>query len=289
MGLDHSKATATIAFRGLLVFCINDENQCEMAFVEHTNNNLALNIRLVFPNGVELTIKHSLLPSRGIRIETTNPDPPGVYCFKKGVFDRKNTEGDPEDFRWVMDVEGPEFHDKSLTITSSPSVDGAAQLKTRLQITDCVFYANRVPGQIIARDRTDDNVTGVAAAPVFLGPVADIIGADIVCKNDPSSGIVLTNEEGQRLVLPRADGIRYEIEFNNACGVPSSPADSTDFSIYYNVLSDPDGVTFDLRDVVDAEDEKATGDAFEDFPIFAPNDRPERCDGGFLSQTRRIP
>ncbi|HXG93206.1 MAG TPA: hypothetical protein VNN73_12700 [Blastocatellia bacterium] len=286
MELDHSKATATISFEGLTIFCINDNHQCEAAFLSCQNHDLKLTIRVVLPNGVKLPIQHALSFDNELSIEVVNPGRKGIRFYKNGKFDRRKSRGEAEDFRWVLDIEGSEFHDSPLAKAAAPSSPVAAKLTPKTVITDGVLYAFRLPDEKLAREQ----IHPTPSAPVFLGKAADVIGLDVFCKDGGNSGVILGNKDvpESQLKLPKVDGIRYEIEFKNDCEIQAAPVGSSDFSVYYDVLKDAKGIKFDLRDVVAAGDPRATGDPFDDFPLFAPNERPQVCGGVFLGLTTKI-
>lgn len=287
MGLDHSKATATITLEGLLVFVVNDQKQCELAFLSCDNHELNIDVRVILPNGFELPIKHSLDPKKDLAISVVNPDGTGISFFKDGVFDRKKGQGDAEDFRWVIDLEGPEFHNKALEAIPAPSSVVGAKLTPKLFITDGQVYASDLPNEQLARKEID-----TVAGPVFLGRAADIIGVDIACLDGGNSSVIISNEglTGSHVKLPKVEGVRYRIQFVNDCDIQTAEPGSTDFSLYYDVLRDPTDPTlkFDLRSTVAKDHPSATGEPFPDSPLLAPDGSPQRCGGTFCGQTKKI-
>jgi len=288
VGLDHSKATSVTSFEGLLLFCVNDQKQCELAFLSCKDHDLDLRVRVVLPNGSELPLQHKLDLRKDLLMEVVNPDHSGIDFFEDGEFDRKKGKGDAEDARWIIDLEGAEFHDKALEFIPNPVSSVEAKLAPKLLITDGTIYTFGLPEEQLARKRID-----TVAGPVFLGKAADIIGLNIACLDGGNSGVILSNKDvpESRLKLPKVDGIRYRIEFKNKCEIQAAQPGSTDFSLYYDVLKDPTNadLKFDLSAALPKDDPKVVGtNPFPDAPLFAPDGAPQRCGGGRISLTTHI-
>lgn len=108
--------TITLRFHGLLSFCYNRQRKdCEVG---------VFNKRFAPDHRLRIQIKHGA----GNWYDVQNPPTSGDYSFevvntaprvlayqKPGAFDRQDDQNtDPHDFRWLLDIEGPDFYDKPV-------------------------------------------------------------------------------------------------------------------------------------------------------------------------------
>jgi hypothetical protein len=205
----------------------------------------------------------------------------GVMTYTRREFDRLDDTGDVEDFRWIIDLEGPEFHNRKLKIKHR------SELKPVILIDNGTLYTRQKTEEVFARYSVSGDTSSVA-----LGKVAYGINADIACSEGDK--VVLTNrsEVGSQekrtcsteLVI---DGrSRYMITIENYCQLPDE-SEGTDFRLFYDVLTDPTGKKFDLRRIVE------TGlcipeEALDDREDFSQDGFPENCQAAFLGQTQSL-
>jgi hypothetical protein len=251
MSTDQSQVTARISFEGLFVFCFNDKKQCEIGVIKHVDHVTTLNIMRIDPDGRVNHVEHELKTEKDIWIEVVNPAEQGAFPYTPGEFDRRNEKGDDRDFRWIPDLEGPEFHNKNLTIYS-------ANFKSIMRITDGRFYTMVKPREIFARE-----TVGSSDPPKYFGRVAEVVGVDIVCRSVRGSGVSFRNEGkgGISTKLPQKDGTKYEITIKNTRvhHIPGAVRETqSDFRLYYDVARDPEGTQYDLCFVVPAGDTRST-------------------------------
>src|ERR1041384_1424303 len=129
MPLDHSKANVTISVAGIAISRPYKRNQFEIGFVKCDRHSLVLDIQKIELHPVtRIPIRsclkpHSLRLDENIFVDVVYPDQDGSLQFQRGVstyqggeFDRLCDKGDAEDFRWVADLEGPEFHNRKLRV-----------------------------------------------------------------------------------------------------------------------------------------------------------------------------
>lgn len=237
--MDHSKATVRISLLGLTAFCFNGKNQCEMGLLIHREHRPSLSIQEIGPDNSPINVRHSIDLDHDLRIEATNA---GVAKYLQPGFDRSQDAGDPEDFRWVMDLEGEEFHNQLLTQIGS--------LGPKLHINDGTVYTRLKSGVAYARKRADTN----AEDPSYLGKVANVVGVDIVCDDD--GGVLVTNERTNNQLWLRkiVDGRhrRYQITISNTrpeVAFHPGHMNGSDFLLYYQIFRDSAGEQFDLRNV----------------------------------------
>jgi hypothetical protein len=283
MCLDHSEATARIIFAGLFIFCFNEKGQCEVGIFAHENHQPQLIVKEIGPDNIPRDIDHTFDLCSDLTIEAVHPRTGGVKPYYQPEFNRPDNAGDPEDFKWLTDLEGEEFHSRRLDIKSLPGEKPEA-LKSILYINNGDFYSYLKSTEMYAR------VPYRMPSPeIFLGKTAHMVGVDIGCSDAEESGILLSDKEaGCELFLSKFRGadkeiLRYEIIFNNICLSPATLPYS-DFVLYYRLLSDPDGVMFDLRKAVKQTDRYPRGMFISGTDIMVDG-RPIVCDSIYLSKT----
>jgi hypothetical protein len=258
MSLDHSKANVTISVAGIAISRPHKRNQFEIGFVKCDRHNLVLDIQKIeLHPETRIPIRSSLKPhslrlDEDILIDVVYPDKDGSLQFQRGVstyqggeFNRLCDKGDAEDFRWVADLEGPEFHNQKLRIKN------LSELTPTLFISNGILYTKEKTGETFARVSVNGK-----PSPVALGKFAHGINTDITC---PKGGEVrLSNRSDNELTgssarnsvsLPQSDFIKYLITIENHCD-SFDESESTDFRLFYDVLEDPEEKKFDLRRMV---------------------------------------
>ena len=305
MGLDHSNAFVRLTFDGLITFCINkraEPDSCEMGMVRDEDHQRLLVVTRINPNGTEEVFKGPFLLNNDneVTIDTVNPTEPGVRTFpidpEKNPFDRLQDKGDPEDFRWVLDLQGPLLHGGELTLRRG---EDEYRCRPRIFVRHGIFYTHsKTPQRYVRYPRKGQ--TGY----VHLGKLADKVGADIVCH--PLHGRVIVSISNlQTFTLESNDDLktRYRIDISNLCD-PSRPNCPTvsDFPKYYTVASDVDKIEFDLhyetarmaagntRSLSDFMRERGLNGPFpSEFENLGSNGPPQVCNVTFLSETNTIP
>ena len=257
MPLDHTKATATVSVTGLSVGCFNPETRkWEVALIRHPRHILTINVTRRAEGNKSSQVTFELDQAHSIFIDANEPViTKGKQVFTRDPFDRKKPEiSDPEDFRWIVDLER-EFNDGAPIKILKPQMP-----VTELFVSHPVLYADR-------NDKLDDmnvlkfNGNGAAAeATELFGSLSESAKADITCK--PNGSVVLRIEGplGFKLPLPYVEGATHEIRIQNVCPDPKveivegqpvvvgEPAPS-DFKIYFDLFKPNSGAKFDLKKV----------------------------------------
>lgn len=290
MPLDHSKATATIDFSGLALICINSRkrNRCEVSFLDCERHTPALDIQKVTlspATGAAISssvVSHSLNLAETISIQVVRPAASGVRGYKNERIDfkRRQERGDEEDFRWVVDLEGEEFHDQRL------SVKDPSKLGARVVISDGVLYTKVRTQEQFARVSVDSD-----PPPKFLGKLAYKISTDIECFD--GGEIVLTDESRgasgrEAVVLRKTPNTRYVISIDSECD-RRGDFEGTDFRLFYDVLHDPEGEMFDLRRVVNTGGRLKAEAPIADEVDFSLDGFPQTCLAVLLGETTHLP
>ncbi len=231
--------TITLAFQGLIVFCFDrGSRRFHAGFLGHDPRHcLAIDIEergapsAEFKTILSLTdddkrkgagslkITGDLSFSVSGRANDADIHPSGAV----GDFDRKNPNNDPEDFRWVVDLESKEFF--------------GCKLKIR-------------PGNVFARKMTINHGLFYTATKwfVIMDPpiaghdkefeVARVIGCNVTLGKEETAFLSFGPEENNRIELPVAPGAQYRVSIKNRCEPDTGPGPG-DFHRYFNeVLED---------------------------------------------------
>lgn len=295
MPLNHSKATVRISLAGLALVCINkrEHNRCEIGILRCDRHAPVLDIQKIELDSTRTKrkssclVEHSLCLDDDIFIDVINPAPDeGLHCergtstFLRRGFDREDDHGDEEDFRWIPDLEGPEFHNRKLKFRRK------AKLMPKIFLSDGILYTRR---------KTDDAFARVSVnggpSPAVRGRFGHGMSADITCLE--GGKVVLSNRSDNgsskhsprcSVTLPHDDRFQYVITLENHCQL-ANEFEGTDFRLYYDVIKDPGGKQFDLRRIVKTGCYAAPEDPIAGRADFSLDGFPQRCMTVSLSET----
>ncbi|MCA1568459.1 MAG: hypothetical protein LC803_22975 [Acidobacteria bacterium] len=270
--LDEASATALITMEGLDLFCFTERGTYEGGFL-----NLPPRHVLTLTITGEEEPRPPIIVKGDIHIEVVNPVREGMYRYEKGDFNRQTGSNDPNDFRWIADVEGQEFHDVELHKRPGPGL-------RRLFIDSATIYTKEVRDEDFVIIRVD--TTGVPCR--FYGTHARLIGAALESGEGGGVRVRIEGPGGGEIWLPKRDGDPYVINFDNDCDDILPNSSHSDFLLYYEVLSDPQGIKFDLRlaDLSGAPENQCTSETFA--PKFVDG-MGIACDNGYLRHTSSLP
>jgi hypothetical protein len=275
-------------------------NRLEVGIIRCDRHTPHLDIQeIVYKPGIRDPICSSLIPHKlnldeDLSINLIYPDEEdssqcklGVSTYTRRGFDRLDDTGDDEDFRWVPDLEGAEFHNAKLTIVKEH------RLQPTIFISDGILYTRQKTDELFARTAAGDERAGRLLGKVGNGISADINrvkGGSVVLSNRSAHGSPEYSDSCS-VVLEERECVQYLITIENHCQSPygfPDESEGTDFRLFYEVLKDPAGKRFDLRRIVEtghAESAKGTLKGREDFVL---DGWPESCLGGYLSQTQSL-
>lgn len=270
MPVTKSQSTAFVNVRGLGIVCFNPaRQQSEVALIRDGNHQLSLKVSK--PGFIDGTGKDTVgfvpvlsfgngdLPD-DVSIEISgvgNPKIAGYEIFQSGDFARLNAaENDPHDFRWIVNLEGDELHDASLSRTPE-SLAGEKPPVSRLYVGNGEFYA------VTPDFESQKEMAGTpyfskkdAAGETEFGYLAETMGvnieADAVCLK------IRRGDAEETHFFERVEGCPFKIEISNMNPDPDAPA--SDLPVYYKFLSDENGVSFELNP---AEETGDSGDAVQ--------------------------
>ncbi|HZI59637.1 MAG TPA: hypothetical protein VFD62_02940 [Pyrinomonadaceae bacterium] len=150
----------------------------------------------------------------------------------------------PDDFRWILNVEGPLFHERPLNFPGFPSQNvirlrrGEYYFKTAAHPSDRLLYDRSGGGKPPA---TFDTIGSVASASVFLNEHQTLI----MRWRDG------TRDEDRVLRLEQSDDTRYEIYIENTPLFLDTPTEPElpgldEFIHYYKILDVPEAERFSV-------------------------------------------
>ena len=268
--LEHEKATATVSITGLALGCYNQSTQnYEVGFLRHECHALTIEVKKKLPYGESVMMYEIKDYKHRIFIDAENavsPEDP-IYFIGEDYedFDRTEPDGDPEDFRWIIDFEtnlndgNPvELQPPVVPVTemyiSKPRLYGDSQLLTQDSFS------------LVSLDADGKPVANKAPEP--FGFFTEGIKADITCQDGGAVIFRVDGPQGFQVHLPHGYG-PHEITIKNICppkaeeseedlesrdtnGDSDADDDSaelepTDFRLFYSLIKDTAGKKFDIQ------------------------------------------
>jgi hypothetical protein len=193
------------------------------------------------PNG-EATTKFELDTNNKIYIEVEKPITPIEPLFRPGNFDRQADGNDPQDFRWIVDIER-ELNNAQPVTFKRPEFP-----VTEMYVANPLLYADEIN---FIQDKVNlvDADSGKVVRP--FGKLAEAIKADINSEQGGAVVLRVLGPLGFSLRLPQVSGQEHIIAFDNTCPQPPVPIPETppanDFKLYYSVIEKTQGKEFDLQ------------------------------------------
>lgn len=242
----NGEREVVVLFSGLLVFHFNKEkNSYEVGVVAPAAHGHKFCIQR---KGAPFPLcREDLAPALGDKWTLSISNSPGgkPRAIGHGGQRRVDHEEGQFDFDWIVDLEGPEFHNKQLELIPG-------KLKPIIQLPKAeLFTMYKSPDMLRWQGTKPDK------PPVF-GFVSETIGMRVTLK--PKEVMLLTDDKTGAEILrvdyapPSPGGSNELIEFNNVRKpTPMGshpPAGPSDFSMYYPLfegLDDKDKFDFDIN------------------------------------------
>ncbi|HKX29008.1 MAG TPA: hypothetical protein VJ302_15030 [Blastocatellia bacterium] len=218
--------TVTVLFKGLLLFAFDQDNRfCQAGIINADRHSLKITVNsnsssLVLPNGSSFEV-----PAGDVLFEVPGR-PRAVGTFEASYFDRDGG-GDPKDFRWVIDMEGSEFHDCQVPFNTG-------QLERNIFILNGDFYTHAT--ELVTLKKPAPN------KPRSPYKVARTIGCRVHLKDGEEAILRYGDYSADPIRLKNEPGVKHEIVIENLCfenGGGSTLPDS-DFQFYYRVIALPE-------------------------------------------------
>ncbi len=253
-----------LTLEGLLILCDNkEEKQCEIGALStdkagKSGHKLTITITKVSLSGAttlyDTSFGHDFSRSlKLLEIDAESPVDASVRYRTYGAestdaIDRKTITANPDDFRWVLDFQGEDFHGQNLKL-EKPDF-----LKPILIVKNGEFYTEE-----LSRERLERSVNG---GPFELfGYGTTVVGAGITLNPGGKAILRLSDQDDSKVPgnsmtfnLPKEPDTFYEIKIENLCAQITTDQtgqaiESADFDLYYDVFDVPETEQFTLRAV----------------------------------------
>jgi hypothetical protein len=217
--------TIKLAFTGLLAFCFdNDRRTCQVGILRGVpDHNLTFKVFKVSTESkkeFDFTAKARV---RDVFLNVNKAENKGVELYKNGPFTRDDTD-DPNDFRWLVDIEGQEFHGESLGV--EPGI-----LTPSFFVDDGLFYSAFLSPADIMRngefEQRDTSVATVIGANIYLAE-----GEEALLSFGDDDPFLMRNGETD----DNGNEITYKIQIFEHCVACLEPNIGGDFLHYYDAF-----------------------------------------------------
>jgi hypothetical protein len=205
-----------LLFRGLFLFAFNGTTGCEIGIHNATHDTPSheaphsLRLRVWKKSDPNCPLSHTAIGiddprTTPLSLTVQNPaELPGVVAYERGRFDRQDPSSSPYhnapfDFRWTLDLEGPDFYDRVLK-------KNPAKMRPGLTINHGLFFTFYKTRSKFKRAQGPNERV--------LGSVAEIVGINLYLN---MGGKVILNYGGQSIELPKIDNVTHQVDFFNDC------------------------------------------------------------------------
>jgi hypothetical protein len=249
MELPEIESFVTVYLEGLMICCINPKQErFEAALLRQKKHDFTIRV-VTYENGRRINERETKdIPFEGVRIEieaVENSSVKGISRYQPEPFDRKSDNfGNFRDFRWIVDLEGEEFHNRKLEPT------GESLAMHRMPLTP-LFIKNAHFSVSGVTDYTYDKIVidrdGKIIDEELFGRCGFILSAHL---DADAVRVSFENTGLASEVLTRRDGLTYKIFIIN---VRDEGDTESELPVYYKVLESPDGMMFNLEKTVQSE------------------------------------
>jgi hypothetical protein len=186
--------------------------------------------------------------------------------FKGGAFVREHDVGDAKDFRWLLDLENPPFHNGKL-----PRKEVKDKFSTKLKVGNGTFYTYQ-------HTNSRFKCSGGANNGMQVGHVAKVMAADIPVMPNECASFTINKQE----LLPMLCGSeKYEIYFINVC----EHCTKSDFDMVFDAFEPGSIQPFKLE----LDGPKGTNDFPQDLCITPPKASKRPASKGGKTSSQKTP
>ena len=219
--------TITLVFRGLFLLAFEEDNKyCQAGIIEADRHCFKINIKSHAPslqNSPEMSFE---IPDGDISFHVSGREN-SVGVYESGHFERVSSH-DRRDFRWALDLEGAELHNRRLPIK-------ADALKRSFFVTDGQFYT--YDSHVVRIVDPSSQTRDVA--------IAQEIGCDIHLDGNQEAVLRYGPDGNYSMKFKKEPDVSYDILVENICPEARAPQSKvSDFSHYYEVVDVPTSQQF---------------------------------------------
>lgn len=239
----------SVILEGLMICCINSKlERFEAALLRQKEHDFTIRIAK-FKDGEKIEDKeYTDIPLEDITIHINaleNPDIKGVKLFKAETFERDNEEiNDKRDFRWIVDLEGEEFHDNKLIPTGESGSRYEMPLN-QVYIQNAEFLTSGITNYTY--DKIEIDPQGNRVSRELFGKtgfaLTSVINADKVA-------IQFNGCDVPSFDAVKNEGFTYKIYISN---LREGGDMESELPVYYKVVKSQSGRLFDLERTPDEE------------------------------------
>jgi hypothetical protein len=227
----------TIRFTGLLVFCFDKRSKiCQIGALSKDDHELRFRLVKRGPDPESesertLTIPHDLIRwSSDLWLDVEGEPSSKQQTAEPFIAGGLNEPpSDPQDFRWVIDLEGEHFYNRPLKVRRGV-------LRPILFVAKGLFYAATLTSDFYQTiPVAADGAARTTTAGRSLGQMAEYVGANIYLTHPNQALVLREGRNGSEVLrLNGEEGATYEITVENG-DTPQAPAGS-DFHYYYDAI-----------------------------------------------------
>lgn len=248
------KPNLKLTFCGLFLHCFGEGNiRGEIGVVKVKDHCLKITVKHDALGG--RPIIHAVLPAEllteNISFEILNR-PEGVEIFYGQLpFPRRSEQ----DFRWIVDLEGDEFHGGKLQIKPDATFQKIVVHQGHFHTAEKHAVRIKPPG---------------SSSAAFPAAITEVVGCNIVLANGEKAVLKYGSGSGQQIEFPFREDLSYLIEIENFCTPADGSIPEGDFIHLYDSLMVADNQKFDVLPA-------------------GTSQNPERpCDGGYMSKHKSL-
>lgn len=224
----NQSPTVTLVFSGLYLFAFGKDKQfCQAGIMEADRHCLKVKIVTTATKTGSSSQMEFEIPEGDVFFEIPGRTP-GIGTYATGAFDRTASH-DNKDFRWVLDLEGAELHNRKLSTKANA-------IKRTITISNGLFYNHE--GRPVRITATASQTRDVE--------IARKIGCAVYLGEDEAAVLRYGPNSSFSIKLSNAPNVRYEIFLDNICPETTPPGDG-DFERYYDVVEVPADEQFKVK------------------------------------------
>jgi hypothetical protein len=222
--------TITLVFKGLFLFAFEkDRRFCQAGIIAVERHHLKINIQTRRHSHLSGSERSVEVPDGNLSFHVTGRAN-GIQTYEPGLFER-NSSHDQRDFRWALDLEGNELHNRRLPVKAD-SIDRS------FFITDGKLYTYYSQDVTIVDPCSQTRNVAIAQE----------IGCDIHLDDNQEAVLRYGHDGGNSMKFRKEPDINYHIVVENICSREGVPRlDIGDFAYYYNVVDVPAAQQFQVN------------------------------------------